>query len=74
MYNKTVCDALGRALDSELGPDKAKALCQDLALVLANHKLTRRPELCEKVFGYMSGVVLAGMSGINHIRRNDCRP
>lgn len=50
-------ETLGRELDAELGEDEAKELCQDIALVIANHKLTRRPELCEKVFRYMSGVV-----------------
>ena len=57
MYDKKACDALGSELDAALGQDKSKALFQDLALVVADHKLTRNPELCEKVFRYMSYVV-----------------
>lgn len=57
MYDHTSNSALGFELDAILGQDECKALCQDIALVLANHKLTRQPELCEKVFRYMSGVV-----------------
>lgn len=57
MYDKKACDALGADLDAALGQDESKALFQDLALVIADHKLTRNPELCEKVFRYMSYVV-----------------
>jgi hypothetical protein len=49
--------ALGDELDSILGPEEFKALGQDLALVIANHKLTREPEICKKVFRYMSFVI-----------------
>ena len=49
--------ALGDELDRILGPEEFKALGQDLTLVIANHKLTREPETCEKVFRYMSFVI-----------------
>lgn len=48
---------LGNELDKVLGPDEFKALGEDLAFVIAQHKLTREPEICEKVFRYMSFVV-----------------
>lgn len=50
-------DSLGQELDSQLGEDEFKELGQDLAMVIANHHLTREPELCDKVFRYMSFVV-----------------
>ena len=46
--------ALGDELDRILGPEEFKALGQDLALVIAKHKLTKEPEICKKVFRYMS--------------------
>ena len=49
--------ALGDELDRILGPEALKDLGQDLALVIAKHKLTREPETCEKVFRYMSFVI-----------------
>ena len=49
--------ALGDELDRILGPDKFKALGQDLAFVIAKHKLTRKPEICEKVFRYVASVI-----------------
>lgn len=49
--------ALGDELDRILGPEEFKALGQDLALVIAKHNLTRKPEVCEKVFHYMSFVI-----------------
>lgn len=49
--------ALGDELDGLLGPEEFKALGQELALVIARHKLTRSPEICEKVFRYMSFVI-----------------
>jgi len=45
--------ALGDELDRILGPKEFKVLGQDLALVIAEHQLTRKPEVCEKVFRYM---------------------
>ena len=48
---------LGKELDNLLGPEKFKALGQDLAMVVAQHELTRKPEICEKVFRYMSFVI-----------------
>lgn len=49
--------ALEEELDVLLGSDNFKALGEDLALVIANHKLMRDPETCEKVFRYMSFVI-----------------
>ena len=49
--------ALGEDLDRILGPEEFKAFGQDLALVIAKHKLTRKPEICEKVFRYMASVI-----------------
>lgn len=49
--------ALGHELDRILGSEEFKTLGQDLAFVIANHKLTREPEICEKVFRYMSFVI-----------------
>ncbi len=49
--------ALGDELDRILGPKEFKVLGQDLALVIAEHQLTRKPEVCEKVFRYMSFVI-----------------
>lgn len=54
--------ALGNELDKILGADEFKALGEDLALVIAKHKLTREPELCEKVFRYMSFVIFGWSS------------
>jgi hypothetical protein len=49
--------AIGDELDRILGSDEFKAIGEDLALVIAKHKLTREPEICEKVFRYMSFVI-----------------
>ncbi len=49
--------ALGDELDRILGPDEFKVLGQELALVVAKHELARKPEICEKVFRYMSFVI-----------------
>ena len=49
--------ALGDELDKILGPNEFKALGEDLAFVIAKHKLTREPETCEKVFRYMPFVI-----------------
>lgn len=54
---KTSQTALGDELDRILGPEEFKALGQDLALVIAKHKLTRKPETCKKVFRYMSSTI-----------------
>ena len=49
--------ALGDELDKILGPNEFKALGEDLAFVIAKHKLTMEPETCEKVFRYMPFVI-----------------
>ena len=49
--------ALGDELDKILGPNEFKALGEDLAFVIAKHKLTREPETSEKVFRYMPFVI-----------------
>jgi len=49
--------ALGNELDNLLGPGEFKALGEDLAFVIAKHKLTREPEICEKILRYMSFVI-----------------
>lgn len=48
---------LGEELDKILGPDEFKSLGEDLAFVIAKHKLTKEPEICEKVLRYMSLVI-----------------
>ena len=50
--------ALENELGSLLGLEEFKALGEDLALVIAMHSLTRCPEICEKIFRYMTFVVL----------------
>lgn len=59
MENKKSAEqsTLGDELDKILGPDEFKSLGQDIALVIAEHKLIGKPEICEKVFRYMSLVV-----------------
>lgn len=59
MENKKSAEqsTLGDELDKILGPDEFKSLGQDIALVIAEHKLTGKPEICEKVFRYMSLVI-----------------
>ena len=47
---------LGSELDRLLGADKFKSLGEDLALVIAKHGLSKSPDVCEKVFAYMSFV------------------
>ena len=49
--------ALGKELDERLGTEEFKGLGQDLAMVIAQHRLTKEPEICEKVFRYMSFVI-----------------
>lgn len=48
---------LGTELDRLLGEDKFKSLGEELALVIAKHGLSKRPDICDKVFAYMSLVI-----------------
>ena len=48
---------LGAELDRLLGADKFKSLGEELALVIAKHGLSKSPDVCEKVFAYMSLVI-----------------
>lgn len=48
-----VGDALWRHLADELGDSRAKKICEDLALVLANHDLVHSPDLCKALFYHM---------------------
>lgn len=50
-------EGLGNELDKLLGAEVFKELGQDLAMVIAQHGLTKEPEICEKVFRYMSFVI-----------------
>lgn len=50
-------DSLGQELDAALRPEKTKEVLQDLALVIGKHDLVKEPEICEKLFCYMSFVV-----------------
>lgn len=50
-------DSLGQELDAALRPEKTKEVLQDLALVIGKHGLVKEPEICEKIFSYMSFVV-----------------
>ena len=61
-HDRTERSALGDELDKLLGPDEFKDLGEELALVIAKHGLTRKPEICEKVFRYMSFVIFGWTS------------
>lgn len=47
---------LGRRIDVFLGESKAKVVLEDLAQVVAKHKLVQSPEICEMLFRYMISV------------------
>lgn len=49
-------DFLGRRIDAFLGESKAKVVLEDLAQVVAKHKLVQSPEICETLFRYMISV------------------
>lgn len=53
---KMDAEKLGLELDTALGPEKAKEVLQDLAMVIGKHDLVKEPEICEKLFCYMSFV------------------
>lgn len=44
-------------IETDLGAERTKLIVEGLALVIAQNGLTRSPELCEKIFRYMSEVV-----------------
>lgn len=44
-------------IETDLGAERTKHVIEDLALVIAQNELTRSPELCRKIFRYMSEVV-----------------
>lgn len=44
-------------IESELSEGRAREIIEDMALLLAQHGLTRNPALCDKLFSYMSTVV-----------------
>lgn len=46
--------ALGKQIDLALGEDEAKSVLQDLAMVIAKHKLVHKPEICDLLFRYMA--------------------
>ena len=48
---------LGAELDRLLGTAEFKSLGEELALVIAKHGLSKKPDVCEKVFAYMSFVI-----------------
>jgi len=48
--------ALGEQIDLALGKDEAKSVLQDLAMVIAEHNLVHKPEVCELLFRYMTFV------------------
>lgn len=45
--------ALGVQLDAALGEAEAKKVLEDIALVLAKHRLVQSPEVCKMLFAYM---------------------
>lgn len=47
---------LWRYIADELGDCEAKKICEDIAMVLANHHLVRSPELCKALFYHMISV------------------
>lgn len=49
-------ELLGNFLDIVLGEQKAKKVCEDLALVLAKHDLVQSHDICEVLFLYMISV------------------
>ena len=73
MLEASAKSELGKELDEAIGPDEFKALGQDLALVIAKHKLTRNPKICEKVFRYMSFVILGWNSLCGNSERSSER-
>lgn len=44
-------------IETDLGAERTKLIVEGLALVIAQNGLTRSPELCRKIFRYMSEVV-----------------
>lgn len=46
-----------RELAVEFGDDKFKEICQDIAEVIRQNKLQHKPDLCRKIFTYLSFVV-----------------
>lgn len=53
---KTPGELLGNFLDTVLGEQRAKKICEDLAFVLAKHDLVQSPDICEVLFLYMISV------------------
>lgn len=49
-------ETLGNCLDTVLGEQRAKKICEDIAFVLAEHGLVQSPEICEVLFLYMISV------------------
>lgn len=44
-------------IEADLGAERTKLIVESIALVIAQNGLTRSPELCRKIFRYMSEVV-----------------
>lgn len=53
MKDYTLYDALQNKLVSMLGAERAQAVGEDIADVLAKHKLVTSPDICEVLFSYM---------------------
>lgn len=53
---RKTADVLWAYLSAELGRDEAKKICEDLAMVLADHRLVHSPDLCKALFYHMISV------------------
>lgn len=53
---KKTADVLWAHLSAELGKDEAQKICEDLAMVLADHHLVHSPDLCKALFYHMISV------------------
>lgn len=53
---ETTGDILWRHLADVLGDGEAKNICEDIAIVLANHHLVQSPDLCKALFYHMISV------------------
>lgn len=53
---KKTGDILWDYLSANLGADEAKRICEDVAMVLANHHLVHSTDLCKALFYHMISV------------------
>ena len=63
--HKKTEDILWNYISAELGENEAKRTCEDIAMVIANHKLVQSPDLCKALLYHMISVT----EGWNSVRR-----